>query len=261
MLTLFTTAKPFEGHIGVIQRNALGSWKLLHPDSEVILFGDEDGAARTAADLGLRHIPAVARNEFGTPLLDDLFYKAKQAARYEVLAFVNADIILMRDFIAAVEQVVRFRNRFLMIGQRRNTTITEPMSFDPLWEEKLLKLVYRTADFCAGIDYFVFPRNLWGEVPPFAVGRFFWDNWPVYAARLRKAVVVDTTPVVLAVHQNHEYASGVIGGNESNRNWDLLGGPQNLFTTWEATHILTAAGIKIRCRSCYPLCVCNLECT
>lgn len=261
MLTLFTTAKPFEGHIGIIQRNALVSWKLLHPDIEVILLGDEDGAAQTAADLELRHIPAVARNEFGTPLLDDLFEKAKQAARYEVLAFVNADIILMRDFIAAVEQVVHFRRRFLMIGQRRNTVVTEPMSFTPLWEERLLKLVYRTADFCAGIDYFVFPRNLWGKVPPFALGRFFWDNWPVYAARLRKAVVVDTTPVVSAVHQNHGYAAGVMGGSESSRNWDLMGGPQSLFTTWEATHILTAQGIKIRCRSCYPLCVCNLECT
>jgi hypothetical protein len=32
MLTLFfTTAKPFVGHSGVIQRNALKSWKLWHP--------------------------------------------------------------------------------------------------------------------------------------------------------------------------------------------------------------------------------------
>jgi hypothetical protein len=43
MLTLFTTAKPFEGHSGVIQRNALKSWKRLHPDVEVILFGDDAG--------------------------------------------------------------------------------------------------------------------------------------------------------------------------------------------------------------------------
>lgn len=35
----FTTAKPFVGHNGVIQRNALRSWTLLHPGVEVILFG------------------------------------------------------------------------------------------------------------------------------------------------------------------------------------------------------------------------------
>lgn len=32
MITLFTTAKPFRGHDGIIQRNALRSWTLLRPD-------------------------------------------------------------------------------------------------------------------------------------------------------------------------------------------------------------------------------------
>jgi hypothetical protein len=41
MITFFTTPKPFRGHIGVIQRNAIESWKRIHPSAEVILFGDE----------------------------------------------------------------------------------------------------------------------------------------------------------------------------------------------------------------------------
>ena len=45
MLTIFSTPKPFQGHIGVIQRNAIGSWKQLHPDVEIVLFGDDEGAA------------------------------------------------------------------------------------------------------------------------------------------------------------------------------------------------------------------------
>jgi hypothetical protein len=50
MLTFFTTAKPFVGHSGIIQRNALRSWKLLDPDVEVILFGDEEGAAEVSGN-------------------------------------------------------------------------------------------------------------------------------------------------------------------------------------------------------------------
>ena len=38
MLTLFTTAKAFTGHSEIIQRNALKSWTLLHPDVEIILW-------------------------------------------------------------------------------------------------------------------------------------------------------------------------------------------------------------------------------
>ena len=39
MLTLFSTPKHFRGHIGVIQRNALQSWKLLHVDVQVFDIG------------------------------------------------------------------------------------------------------------------------------------------------------------------------------------------------------------------------------
>ena len=53
MITFFTTAKPFTGHNGIIQRNALASWTRVCPDAEVILFGDEEGAAETARELGL----------------------------------------------------------------------------------------------------------------------------------------------------------------------------------------------------------------
>ena len=59
MLTLFTTAKPCEGHSGVIQRNALKSWKQLHPEIEIILFGDDAGGAEIAKELGFPHEPFV----------------------------------------------------------------------------------------------------------------------------------------------------------------------------------------------------------
>ena len=65
MLTIFSTPKPFQGHIGVIQRSALKSWTLLHPDIEVILFGDDDGAADVCHELRFRHEPYVERGSSG----------------------------------------------------------------------------------------------------------------------------------------------------------------------------------------------------
>ncbi|NBC18953.1 MAG: hypothetical protein GVY18_16755, partial [Bacteroidetes bacterium] len=53
MLTLFTIPKPFAGHIGVIQRNALESWRRLDSDVEIILCGDDAGVAKTADALGV----------------------------------------------------------------------------------------------------------------------------------------------------------------------------------------------------------------
>ena len=74
------------------------SWTRLSPRPEILLFGDEEGTAEIARELGLRHFPEVARNEFGTPLLDDLFRQAEQHASTPLLGYVNGDIILTDDF-------------------------------------------------------------------------------------------------------------------------------------------------------------------
>src|ERR1043166_8086561 len=113
MLTLFTIPKAFHGHNAIIQRNAIRSWTLMQPRAEIILFGDDDGTADTAAILGVRHLPRVARNEYGTPLLSDLFQQARDAAAYDVLCYVNADVILMSDFFPAVQKVTRWKTQYL----------------------------------------------------------------------------------------------------------------------------------------------------
>ena len=50
VLTLFTVPKPFRGHVGDIQRNAIESWRALRPSVQVVLVGDEDGVAEAARD-------------------------------------------------------------------------------------------------------------------------------------------------------------------------------------------------------------------
>src|SRR5579864_9113444 len=98
MITFFTTAKAFGGHSGVIQRNALQSWKLLDPNVEIILFGDDDGAGEAARELGIRHEPEVARNPIGLPYINYMFDRAEEIASHDVLCYINCDIILTSDF-------------------------------------------------------------------------------------------------------------------------------------------------------------------
>src|SRR5579872_3622849 len=83
MLTLFTTAKPFRGGDLTRQRNALRSWTLVHPDCQVILFGDVPEAHEVAAELGIHHVPDVLRSEYGSVRLDDMFARAQEMARHD----------------------------------------------------------------------------------------------------------------------------------------------------------------------------------
>jgi len=252
MLTIFALPKAFHGHFGVIQRNAITSWTRLRPRPEIILFGNDEGTAEIAKELGLRYVPTVERNEYGTPLLSDLFKKAQDLATHNVLCYVNADILLLGDFIKAVLQVASWRDRFLMLGRRTNLELNQLLDFElPDWETRVrcLALEQGIVGPSYYIDYFVFSRELAMVMAPFAIGRTGWDNWFIWKARSLRTAVVDASHIVLAIHQNHDYSHipmGIEGSQnreEARRN-RALAAPGLSYAIDDATHRLTARGIK-----------------
>lgn len=219
MLTLFACPKPFtDPHIATIQRNAIASWKKLSPEPEIIILGDEEGVEEFCREMGVTHVGQIARNEYGTPLVSGLFEAAERVARNDILAYVNSDILLMSDWMETVRRVCKeIPGQFLLGGQRWDMDIKEKLLFDASWEERM-KTRIRTEGKSGsprGIDYFVFRKGMWDRMPPFALGRFWYDNWLLYRAGRLGAKVVDATEVVKVVHQNHGYAHhGMV-----NRDW------------------------------------------
>lgn len=251
MLTLFTVPKAFQGPIAVIQRNAICSWKLLHPLGEIILFGNEKGIAEIAEELGVRHIPDVACNEYGTPLINDVFQKAQDFAKYDILCYVNADIILMSDFIEAIKRIQK--PLFLMIGQRWDLEVDRLVDFNSSqWEPQLREDLLRCGKPHPrwGTDYFVFKRGVFKGIPALSIGRTIWDNWLIYQARSSDIPVIDATEVVSAVHQSHGYSHHVKGergvrqGAEARKNRELAGNMPRPFTLDDATWALTPKSLE-----------------
>src|SRR5689334_5963706 len=144
MITLFTTAKPFRGHIEIIQRNAIASWMQLKPHPQIILFGNDEGSAEIASELGIQHVPDILWNSSGTPRLDGLLKAAQELSTEPILCYINADIILVSDFISSVERVISEQKSFLLIGQRWDVDITEPIEFSAGWENTLLHNIRQT---------------------------------------------------------------------------------------------------------------------
>ena len=253
MLTLFTIPKTFPGHIGIIQRNAIKSWTLLRPHCEIILLGDDEGTADVAREFAVRHIAKIARNEFGTPLINDAFRMAEKLSNHDFCCFINSDIILMNDFMEAAQRLTRWKEYFLMVGRPWNFRVNELLDFGPAWGSQLRMQVSTRGELrsVAAIDYFLFRRGIWGDIPPFAIGRPGYDNWLIYRARSRKVSVVDATQAVMAVHQNHEYpahlqvANGVRRNSpEAKQNLELAAGSSRIFTLLDATHLMTSEGPK-----------------
>lgn len=240
-LTIFAVPKPFTGHEAIIQKNAIRSWAQLDPKPEIILIGSEVGVREMALEVGARHIPDIATNEFGTPLVDDIFKKAWEAATNDILAYVNADIILFNDFQIAAARALEHFPEFLMIGQRWDLPVWEEIDLSsPAWREAVAKDVQENGFLHpeTGLDYFIHLRGLWRGMPPFALGRTAWDNWLVKRPHEDKIPIIDATEFITAVHQDHGYdhcqggMEGAWKGIEATRNRALAGTiSDNSFTT------------------------------
>ena len=246
LITLFSAPKPFtDPHIATIQRNAIRSWALL-PDVEVLLIGDEDGVAEAAEELGVKHLPDVKCSKSGTPLISSMFHLARESSNSDLLCIINADMILMPDFVEVARRSRFKRDKFVLLSQRWDLDVTQSIEFREGWQDRLRSSVLGQNNLHrpAGSDFFLFPRTCYTNVPDFAIGRAGWDNWMIYKACQEKWSVIDCTPSMMIVHQNHDYRH-LPGGKshythpETDENIRLAGGPAAVrYTILDATHRL-----------------------
>jgi hypothetical protein len=251
-LTIFSAPKPFTNpHIDIIQRNAIRSWVEMDSRVEVILVGDEQGMGEAAAELGVRHLPGVATNPQGTPLVSSIFELARQHSTSKVLAYVNADILLLPDFMLVASQLARIADRFLAVGRRWDLDVRQPVEFSLGWETRLKEQLQAQGRLHAasGSDYFIFPRECFAVVPPFAIGRAGWDNWMIYEARRQGWPVVEASSALTVIHQDHDYGH-LPGGQPHYRlpetavNVRLAGGRRALFSLQDANYVLSSGELR-----------------
>ena len=250
LITLFSAPKPFtDPHIALIQRNAIQSWTLL-PDVEILLLGEETGLAEAAHEMDVKHIPQVARNESGAPLISSMLQLARENSTGELLCIINTDMILMPDLVAAAKRAVKLKKEFVLLSQRWDYDISKPLDFASGWESRLRESVRKQNQLHrpAGSDFFLFPKSCYQDIPNFTIGRAGWDNWMIYKARQAGWAVIDCTPSVMIVHQNHDY-SHLPGGKphyehpDTVENIRLAGGQANIrYTILDSTHQLAEGG-------------------
>lgn len=222
-MTLFTVPRPFEGIYDAIQRNAIGSW--LEMDVEVVLLHEPgSNVAEVAREMDLPAYEIAVTNE-GTPLLDSIFQTAFAHCETPLSCYINADIIVLGLLHRAAAMCAERFERFLMIGQRVDLDLQGVrLDYRTDWCGQLRQAISERGQMHApcGIDYFATPGNVWGEIPPFALGRAAWDNWLVARALRMGVAVVDATADVTIVHQAHPVPAGIRDWPECIANYRLL---------------------------------------
>lgn len=252
LLTLFSAPKSFEHpHIDTIQRNAIQSWIHLGSEVQVLLIGQEPGLAEVCIEYGVCLLSNVDRNHQGTPLVNSIFSLARQESLAPLLAYVNADMLLMPDITEIARQVYSQLNNFLVVGQRWDLEVGVLLDFSEGWASRLKQEVQTRGQLhpATGSDFFIFPSTVFEQIPDFAIGRAGWDNWMIYQARKQGWLVVDATPSLMVVHQNHDY-SHLPGGRphynleESNHNMNLAGGINRMYTVLDSDKQLIKGRVR-----------------
>lgn len=251
MISIFAIPKAFSGQFKRIQLNAIKSWLNLKNQKkiEIILLGDEKGIDGVCQKYSLVHIPNILKNDYETPLLDDCFKKAIKKAKFDLVCYINSDILLLSDFLSTINKI-RFPE-FLLTGRRYNLTINNELKFEKNWEEKLKRRVKRETHLYkfGALDYFVFPKKFNFNMPGFAVGRTAWDNWLVYQARFLDIPVIDGSYSITAIHQEHDYSHAkglrnVWFSKEREYNWRLVGDRRKFFNIKDANWTITKKKVK-----------------
>ena len=214
MLTIFSTLKPLGvPHADNVQRNAIQSWMTLAAPCEILLLGDDEGTAEIAAEYGLRHEPNIARlNNSSPPLVSSIFARGQELASFDLVMYINSDIILLSDFIPTLESILEQRKNsskpYLVVGRRHDLELKEQLDFqNPHWERRLRMDTKRRGKIHQdwGIDYFIFRKSDWlKEMPAFTIGVYRYDNWLLYRARSVGMDVIDATQGITAIQQEYE---------------------------------------------------------
>jgi len=207
MMTIFSSPRSFIGRFKSIQINAITSWKLNCPNSEIILFGNEEGNSKICKELGLQYCPHIKVNTFGTPYLNELFLQAQKIARFDVLCYLNADIILLNSLEPIILQAEKLFREFFLVARRWDLNLgNELLNFKTDWQGLLrYKLQERGKLRHSGaIDCFVFTHNFFSQTnfPPFLLGRYYWDGWLLDQALQCKIPTVDISAITI-IHQAH----------------------------------------------------------
>lgn len=212
-ISFFTCPKKFEGHIGIIQENAINSWLNLTSGQEVILLGFNDEIENFKDDKVKRY--QLIDNFNTKPLISDIFNAGQMLSKNDVCCYINSDIILPDNNILKATKYIKQKinnDKFLIVGERTSINLYSKDKIDYTNEKDIENLQEKVknegiSNGIWAIDYFIFPKGMYLCIPDFFIGSPAFDNWLIWYAKENKIPIINASRYITAIHQNHDHLS------------------------------------------------------
>lgn len=199
-------------HMSLVQRNGLSSWCALDPVPDLMVFGDVQPGLMESTRARV-YPPGELSGRGGVPLITYIIKQGLLVAKHDIVCYVNADIVLMDDFLPAIARCREAFEEYAMIGCRVDVSMSSRVLFNgDDWQQRLRVLASGQRGYTGGADFFAMPRATWHKalngMADFYVGRPTWDTHLIWRLLMVGIPVVDVTADVLAIHQKHKYNKG-----------------------------------------------------
>lgn len=207
MFTIFTFPRPFKEPFLTPQINAINSWKKIHSDVEIFLINDEENSSKIFAEANNIKCINGKFSKYGSPLLRYALNEIKKQAKHKDIVFLNTDIIYIDGFIRSINAIRSHYKEYFVVGRRKDIELKQKIDFSNDNYKSLLIDLYNRGQLhnLSGLDYWIFPKNLFNDIPDFRIGKPGYDSWLLANASKKLVPTIDASQTVRILHQNHYY--------------------------------------------------------
>lgn len=208
MITIFTSPKPFLDESYWNQVNALRSWRLIHPEVEIFVFGNVEGAAEAAKDVNAFLVEDFEVSSTGAPSFNSMVDYVNKNSKYNLHVYSNADMLFDKSLFSAINSASEKFEDFLLIGER--VDLSKGVLLDANEPEFPSKIKGFSEDQIkahgpSGADFFGFKKGLWKNLDQVYMGRAMCDHVLIHYCLKLGIPVIDSTLKIRAIHQYHDY--------------------------------------------------------
>lgn len=209
MVTIFSPMRPFVNDIGIVQKQAISSWLNIFPTCEIIVIEDEENTCEQhLSNFNVKILKNVCRSNSGVPFLNSMFEEIMKVAKYDLICYITADILLDINFGKNILLFDKLANQKFgnyvgicsRIDVKNSSIIKGTLTINEYYNICLINGVHRKR---TGIDLWVFRKSTEINFLPFPIGRCLTDNWFVYYCRSKNIPVIDFSDKIKIIHQYH----------------------------------------------------------
>lgn len=207
MFTIFTFPRPFKEPFLTPQINAINSWKKIHPDVEIFLINDEENSSKIFAKSNDIKCIDGKFSKYGSPLLKYALTEIKKQAKHNDILFLNTDIIYIDGFVTSIKAIRSHYNQYFVVGRRMDIDLNQKIDFSVENYKSVLIDLYNKGKLhnLSGLDFWLFSKNLFDDIPNFRIGKPGYDSWLLANAYKNSIPTIDASQTIRILHQNHYY--------------------------------------------------------